>query len=136
MRRCEWIVRPPAKRRNRCLPWASTDSTTRPPRRSGQRSERWRAWGARISSGTRPSSTGRIRLAAWWIVSPSGIADDRRGSVSRAPSGAERQRPARGAEAGLTEQRLARRAEHRLAVDALELEFADPPAAHGVGERR
>ena len=26
MRRCEWIVRPPSKRRNRCLPWASTDA--------------------------------------------------------------------------------------------------------------
>ena len=26
MRRCEWIVRPPSKRRNRCLPWASTRS--------------------------------------------------------------------------------------------------------------
>ena len=26
------------------------------------------------SSGTRPSSTGRIRLAAWWMVSPSGTA--------------------------------------------------------------
>ena len=34
---------------------------------------RERACGVRISSGTRPSSTGRIRLAAQWIVSPSGI---------------------------------------------------------------
>ena len=30
MRRCEWIVSPPSKRRNRCLPWASTERTARP----------------------------------------------------------------------------------------------------------
>ena len=38
MRRCEWIVRPPSKRRNRCLPCASTARTARPASRSGQRS--------------------------------------------------------------------------------------------------
>ena len=37
MRRCEWIVRPPSKRMNRCLPCASTDVTARPARRSSQR---------------------------------------------------------------------------------------------------
>ncbi len=52
IRRWEWTTRPPSKRRNRCLPWASTDSTARPARRSGQRSERWRGCGVRISCGT------------------------------------------------------------------------------------
>jgi len=27
-----------------------------------------------LISGTRPSTSGRMRRAAWWIVSPSGIA--------------------------------------------------------------
>ena len=40
MRRCEWSVRSPSKRRNRCLPWASTAVTARPASRSGQRSRR------------------------------------------------------------------------------------------------
>ena len=31
---------------------------------TGQRSSAWRGWGVRISSGTWPSSTGRIRFAA------------------------------------------------------------------------
>ena len=38
MRRCEWIVSPPSKRRKRCLPWASTERTAWPASRSGQRS--------------------------------------------------------------------------------------------------
>ena len=58
MRRCEWIVSPPSKRRNRCLPWASTDRTARPARRSGQRSRPKRGCGVASSSGTCPSSTG------------------------------------------------------------------------------
>ncbi len=64
IRRCEWIVSPPSKRRNRCLPWASTDCTTRPSRRSGQRSIRKRGCGVATSSGTWPWRIGRIRLAA------------------------------------------------------------------------
>ena len=38
MRRCEWMTSPPSKRSRRCLPTASTASTRRPARRSGQRS--------------------------------------------------------------------------------------------------
>ena len=64
MRRCEWITRSPSKRRKRCLPWTSTERTERPPSRSAQRSRPKRGCGVAISSGTRPSSTGRIRLAA------------------------------------------------------------------------
>ena len=48
-------------------------SARRGPRAArGQRSMRWRVCGVTISSGTRPTSSGRIRLAAWWMVSPSG----------------------------------------------------------------
>ncbi len=36
--RCECSVIPPSKRRNRCLPWASTARIERPARSSGQRS--------------------------------------------------------------------------------------------------
>src|SRR5687767_3382651 len=73
MRRCEWIVRPPSKRRNRCLPRASTERTARPASRSGQRSRPKRGCGVSSASGTCPSSTGRMRFAWKWIVSPSGI---------------------------------------------------------------
>src|SRR5215218_695193 len=73
MRRCEWITSPPSKRRKRCLPWASTASIACPASFSGQRCSPKRGWGVASSSGTRPSSTGRIRWAAWWMVSPSGI---------------------------------------------------------------
>ena len=45
MRRCEWITRSSSKRRNRCLPWASTRSTARPASRSGQRSRAKRGCG-------------------------------------------------------------------------------------------
>ena len=46
--------------------------TARPCSRSGQRSRPKRGCGVSIASGTWPSSTGRIRFAAWWMVSPSG----------------------------------------------------------------
>ena len=64
MRRCEWIVSSPSKRRNRCLPCASTASTARPASRSSQRARPKRGCGVRSSSGTWPASTGRIRFAA------------------------------------------------------------------------
>ena len=67
-------VGPSAKRRKRCLPWASTERTARTASRCGQRSAPWRGCGVRVSSGTAPASTARMRLAAWWIVSPSGTA--------------------------------------------------------------
>ena len=52
---------------------ASTPRTARPASRSGQRSRAARGCGVRIASGTCPSSSGRIRCAAWWMVSPSGM---------------------------------------------------------------
>ena len=55
------------------MPSASTLVTARPASRSGQRSRAARGWGVRIASGTCPCSTGRIRCAAWWMVSPSGM---------------------------------------------------------------
>ena len=64
IRRCECSTRSPSKCSSRCLPRASTRRSARPARRSGQRSASWRRWGVRISSGTRPSSTARMRLAA------------------------------------------------------------------------
>ena len=63
IRRCEWITDRPRSAMNRCLPWVRTSVTARPSSRSGQRSEAWRGCGVRITSGTVPSSTGRIRAA-------------------------------------------------------------------------
>ena len=54
MRRCEWIVRPLSKRRNRCLPCASTEVTAWPASFSGQRSRPKRGCGVSIASGTCP----------------------------------------------------------------------------------
>ena len=59
IRRCEWIVRSPSKRRNRCLPWASTARH----RAAGQAlgpavAARSAGAACAISSGTWPSSTG------------------------------------------------------------------------------
>ena len=85
------------------------------PRRSGQRSAPKRGCGVAISSGTWPARTGRMRLAAWWIVSPSGM---------RRRLGAERELARALPEAELDEQRLVRRADHGLAVDALERQLA------------
>ena len=57
-----------------------------PASRSGQRSSRWRGCGVRISSRHSPlEHRGRIRSAAWWIVSPSGIAPTS-SRVARPPS--------------------------------------------------
>jgi hypothetical protein len=53
-----------------------------------------------------------------------------------ARSGAQRQPPRPAAEAKLDKQLLVGAAEHAGAVDPLDLELADAPAAHGVGERR
>ena len=64
IRRWLWSVRSPSKRMNRCLPWVSTARTSRPASRSGQRSAAWRRCGVTISSGTRPTRTGRMRFAA------------------------------------------------------------------------
>src|SRR4051794_20704632 len=119
------MTRSPSKRMKRFLPWASTASTRRPARRSGQRSRPKRGCTVAISSGTRPASTGRMRLAAWWIVSPSGIEQE-------PLLGAERQLPRPGAEAHLDQERLPRRPDDRLPVDALEREA---PRAVGRDER-
>ena len=54
IRRCEWISRPPSKRRNRCLPCASTPVTAWPFSRSGQRSRPKRGCGVWIASGILP----------------------------------------------------------------------------------
>ena len=61
MRRCEWSVRSPSKRRNRCLPWASTERTPRPCRRSGQRSS---MCGAAASRSSRSASRRERRRRA------------------------------------------------------------------------
>src|SRR3954469_15876000 len=116
------MTRSPSKRMKRFLPCASTASTGRPPSRSAQPSRPKRGCGVAISSGTRPASTGRMRLAALWIVSPSGIQQLR----------AERQLARPGAEAHLDQERLPSRADDRLAVDALEREA---PRAVGGDER-
>ena len=81
------------------------------------------AWRSR--PGRWPASTGRIRFAAWWIVSPSGMASSRRRRAAMR-SGAQRELARAGAEAHLDEQRLPVGADDRLAVDALERE---PPRA-------
>src|ERR1700704_3538691 len=73
MRRCEWSVRSPSKRTNRCLPWASTAFTSRPLRRSSQRSFEWRGCGISIDLISVPTSAAPTRCAARWMLSPSGM---------------------------------------------------------------
>ena len=88
----------------------------------------WRGCGVRISSGTRPSSTGRIRLAAYAIVSPSGIGLRRR-------SGGQRQPPRALLEAERDQRGAQRRAHRRLAVDLLERQPLDRAGAHLLDQR-
>src|SRR3954468_20292155 len=119
------MTRSPSKRMKRFLPCASTASTRRPPSRSAQPSRPKRGGGVAISSGTRPASTGRMRLAALWIVSPSGIY-----ALSVSLRG-----PARNPisiRSGSPRRRLPRRPDARLAVDALERQA---PRAIGGDER-
>src|SRR6185503_6855177 len=111
IRRCEWSVRSPPKRRKRCLPCASTLSTSRPARRSGQRSIAWRGCGVSIATTSLPTRAAPTRRAAAWIVSPSGT---------------EREFPRALPEAELDEQVVHRRADDRLAVEALERETLQP----------
>src|SRR3712207_3738985 len=118
MRRWEWTVRSPSKRMNRCLPRASTARTARPPRRSGQRSMACRGWGVSISTIGRPINAAPTRLAAEWIVSPSG-------TVPRL--GAERQASRALAEAQLEQQVAGAGPDDGLAVEAL-----DPKARHAA----
>ena len=64
-RRCEWMHQVALEVQEQVLAVRADLARPRgPPSRSGQRSSAWRGCGVRISSGTRPSSTGRIRLAA------------------------------------------------------------------------
>src|SRR4051794_14696186 len=126
MRRCECSVRSPSKRTNRCLPWASTLRTPRPWSRSGQRSAAWRGCGVSIETISLPTSAARSRLAAWWMVSPSG---------TRPRLGAESE-PARAlAEAELDQLLADRRADDRLAVEALDAQARHAPAADLGGQR-
>ena len=120
MRRCEWSVRSPSNRMKRCLPWASTLRTGRPSRRSGQRSIACRGCGVSIETISRPTSAAPTLRAAAWIVSPSGT---------------ERELPRPLPEPELDQQLLDRRAHDRLAVEALERELLEPPAADVLGER-
>src|SRR5688500_1132415 len=120
MRRCECSVRPPPKRRNRCLPCASTARTERPARRSGQRSIAWRGWGDSTETISLPRRAAPTVPAAAWMVSPSG-------TEGRLP------RPLPDAE--LDEQVVHRRAHDRLAVEALQGELLEAPAPDVVGER-
>ena len=67
IRRCEWSVRSPSKRRNRCLPWASTDATARSASRSGQRSRRGAGAGSRSTrSLARPARRGPAWRRGGW----------------------------------------------------------------------
>ena len=110
------MTRSPSKRRNRCLPWASTASTTRPPRRSGQRSLPKRGCGVAISSGHAPveDRPDPVRGVVDRVALGHAVAQ-RTGGLR-----AERQLARARAEAELDEQALPRRADDRLAVDALE----------------
>ena len=72
--RCEWITSRPRTRGTGACRACRRVATARPSSRSAQRSSACRGCGVRISSGTRPTSTGRIRFAAYAIVSPSGTA--------------------------------------------------------------
>ena len=127
MRRCEWIVRPPSKRRKRCLPWASTAVTARPAETLG------------------PAVAPEARVRGLELVrdvpgehrpDPVGGVVDGVALGHRAVSGRQRQLARPRTEAELDQPLLPGRADHRLAVDALEREPPDAPAAHGLGERR
>ena len=73
MRRCEWIVRSPSKRRKRCLPWASTAVTARPasfsrPALAAQPRARVRdlaGRGPRRAGGCGARRSGSCRPRAW-----------------------------------------------------------------------
>ena len=120
-------TRPPSKCSSRCLPRAST------PRPRGRRgapaSDRGRGAAAACGSrsGTGPASTGRMRFAAWWIVSPSGIARQAL-SVSRRGPAPEAERDESGS------QRAGRGPARRRPARARAA--AARPARDAVGERR
>ena len=74
MRRCEWIDALALEAQEQVLA-VGVDALDRAAGEPlGPAVGREARMGRTSSSGTRPSSTGRIRCAAWWMVSPSGIA--------------------------------------------------------------
>ena len=127
IRRCECSTRSPSKRRNRCLPCVSIRSTARPRAAGASGPARAARCGVAISSGTRPSSTGRIRSRPGGSCRPRASLGAHALSVSRRGPSWKPSAISAGPE---------RRAERRLAVDLLEREAPDPAGADVLDERR